>query len=659
MVLAFTGAWTGGDLVFDGPGHTLWVRLALDNSWLGGSPWWLKEMWSGTPVWGLAPSFPILNLVPFAALFGADHAVKLAAIASQVAAGWGAMVLARSLWGRTPAAIVAGIMYALHPIVVVHGALWGEQEVLGVMAATPWLLWSLLAALRGRGRRWVALAGLLSGFVLLQQAEYIYGPLLVCALVFVTELRQALHDGGLRQMRALLGRAAGVGGIGAGLAAYWLLPFSKLSNSFVLTPPSWVRIWLTGDIGTRVGNPALFLSLPASVHGPVTFNTVDAFNTGIFYLSWVCVLLSLVTIVVLARRTDRTLSAVLLGTWLALWTSMGGIALSQRSFPGGTLSFVVVVGVVSGLLAGAFLRNLGFGRFAKIAAVIVVVGLFAAPYIAPFLAAQAVVPLLKTVRFPRLFGVAPLGLALAAAYPLTLIPGFLARRPVRVHPVRVHPGRVTVVASIVVISLFLIDIMPIRSLYFLHPPDTSQADARVAASLAATSDDYRVWSPIDPRTVDAVLRTGRDLSSGWPHPLASPDVLHLSYESAFTPPGYRDAALGLSATGYIVLDSSDAEIQGAGRSTPANLNSVTMIRNPKVLPIVRAYDQAVVVHDTDIAPDLAVTLSQHNIGVVDDEKGVAGTMQGVTRAVVTTGHSCREIVKTCGSEPSADYAAAS
>src|SRR5205807_9005497 len=99
----------------------------------------LTDVWGGTPVWSLAPSFPVLILVPLAAVIGPDGAVKLACIAAQIVGGWGAFVLARTLWHRWIPAVVAGLFYALHPLFLSH-AYFGHETSLWVMAATPWLV---------------------------------------------------------------------------------------------------------------------------------------------------------------------------------------------------------------------------------------------------------------------------------------------------------------------------------------------------------------------------------------------------------------------------------------------------------------------------------------------------------------------------------------
>ena len=152
VLAAFSGLWTGGALLIDGPGIALYVRLATDYlTAIGRVPYWVPEMWSGAPVWALAPSLPAMMLVPVASIFGPAVAVKVAILAFQVIGGVGAYVLARSIWGRTPANLVAALVYTLHPFVISHGPLAGAETASGVLAAVPWLVWTLRLGPAGRG----------------------------------------------------------------------------------------------------------------------------------------------------------------------------------------------------------------------------------------------------------------------------------------------------------------------------------------------------------------------------------------------------------------------------------------------------------------------------------------------------------------------------
>jgi hypothetical protein len=636
--LVFTRAWTGGHLVLDGQGQSLWVKLALDHWWgNAGVPYWIGEMWSGTPAWGLAPTFPVINLLPVAALIGPEEAVRAFGIAAQIIGAWGAFILARSLWENRAGALMAGFVYGLHPLLVSHLALFGHQTSIAVMAATPWLVLAVLAALRGQGRRWIALAGLLSGFCILEQAEHIYGLLLLIGCVFMTELASTAKAGGRAAASGLLRRATAVGGLAGGMAAYWLLPLSKLNTAFVLTPPELARYTLTSDVGARLGNdPGLYLRRTGGVGNIVTFNTLDVFNVGSFYLSWVCVLLTIVTIVAVARRRGNgTLSAILVASTLALWTSNGGVAFVSGSLAKQGPIPWLVVGALSGLLLGGFIRQLHLGRVGTGIGVVLAVLLFGLPYVAPFLAIQDFVPLLLNVRFPRLYPIAILGFALGAGYPVVLATEWASQH---------RPQHARVLAPAVALALiaaFLVDAAPYSGFYNVSPPDPTAGYTQAATRLAAAGDSFRVAGTIDPRVVEPLLDSGRDQATGWPHPVASQAIWHLTFESLFaSPPGFRDGALGLSSTGYYVFDPSSDPIRGTGPNAPTKVDEVTLQRNPGALPLVRAYDSAVIVKDATLAPDLAVQLSRRGIGVITGDSQAARALGPVVRARVPAENAC-------------------
>ncbi|HUQ63925.1 MAG TPA: YfhO family protein [Acidimicrobiales bacterium] len=624
--------------MLDGQGQSLWVKLALDHWWGNAAiPYWIGEMWSGTPAWGLAPTFPVLNILPLAALIGPEEAVRVAGIAAQIAGAWGAFALAQSLWKNRPAALVAGVVYGLHPIVVSHLALFGHQPSMAVIAATPWFVLTLREALRGRGRRWIAMSGLLAGFCVLEQAEHTYGLLLLAGCLVIMELARAGHEGGRRAVRALAGRAMAIGALALGMVAYWLLPLLRLKDSFILTPPRLARYTLMSDIGGRLGKqPELFLRRNSGLDKVVTFNSIDVFPAGAFYIGWVCLALTVLTVVLLARRRDNgTLSAILLASVIALWTSSGGIALAANSLADGSPIPFLALGALCGLLVGGFIRNLGVGRMGIAAGAAAAMVMFGAPFVAPFLGLQQYVPLLSNARFPRFYPIAILGLALGAAYPVTLAAAWLKEhRPVR-------SDVLLPALTIAIVLAFVVDVAPYRSFYDVRPPDPTAGYERATTALAAAGDTYRVAGTFDPRITEALLSTGRDQSTGWPHPLASPEMWHLSFEAlAASPHGFRDSAFGLSSTGYYVVDPAADPIRGAGPNAPTEVESVTLERNPRVLPIVRAYDGAVLVRDAALAPDLAVALSQRGIGVVTGGDKEGALLGDVTRARVRSPNAC-------------------
>lgn len=638
-VLAFSGGWSGGDLVLDGPGASLWVSIALDQIRHGGLSYWSPEVWAGTPTWALAPSLPVAILTPLAAIVGADTAVQLATVGGQVLGAWGAYVLARSLWRHRTPSIVAALLYGLHPILIAHGALAGHQPAMEVMAVTPWLAWAMRKALRGDGAHYVALAGLLAGLGVLFQPEHAYGLMLVVACIMVVQLAQSrARRRGSRSWVGVLVRTGVAGLIAIGTVAYWALPFASMSDSFVLTPPNVVRSTLVEGIGGAVGrDPSLVLSRTSGLEGVVSFNNTDFLYAGGFYLSWVCLALTLVTLGVLSRRDDDGhLTAILLASAIAVWLQTGGIPLASSGLVRSeSVVGFVVIGTLAGLLVGSFLRHLRFGRWATVAGLSTALLLVAVPYFAPFLTLQQVVPLLSSVRFPRMFPIAALGLALGAANVLVLVREWARPR------FGEHVQLFSAAIALALVGAFLIDIGPYRSFYHVQPPRALAAYDRVAADLAATGEGFRAAGSLDPRAIRPLLDTGRRSSTGWPHPLASRDVWRLTAEAIFvSPPGFRDAALALSATSHIVTERLAYPVEAAGPL----IDNVDIEPNPLVLPMVRAYQDVVVVNDRDIAPEMAVALSQRHIGVVTGGRDAVSAAGATVRGVVADAHACRQVV---------------
>src|SRR4051794_20931608 len=57
VIVGFTGGWARGDLVLDGPGLSIYIQLSLDRLRNGHAvPYWVPDLWSGSPVWSLVPS---------------------------------------------------------------------------------------------------------------------------------------------------------------------------------------------------------------------------------------------------------------------------------------------------------------------------------------------------------------------------------------------------------------------------------------------------------------------------------------------------------------------------------------------------------------------------------------------------------------------------
>ncbi|MDQ3979819.1 MAG: YfhO family protein, partial [Actinomycetota bacterium] len=672
-VAVFSAGWPGA-LALDGPGIAMYVRLAVDHLQHGGSvPYWMPELWAGTPAWALAPSFQVLALVPAALLFGEDGSVKLAMLASQILGGWGAFVLARSLWpghGRILLPLAAGTFYALHPLFLSHGALFGDQTSVTVMAITPWLAWSVRRAFQGGSRRYAVLGGLLAALAVLEQAEHAYGLALLCFFQLCIELaraRRARRSQGAGQdeggegegpsVRHVLTQAATVVAVGFGAIAFWLVPFVALHKWFVLSPPEMVRTVLVDGMASVLGRePGTFLERASPIQGAVTFDR-DLLG-GNFYLSWALLVPTFVAAAFLARRDeDGHLTAVLLTGGVGVWLSSAGVPLAESgpAQRGNFLAFLAIGGV-TGMLVGSFLRRVTSGRAAVVSGAAALLLLLTVPYLTPFLALQRVIPLLSSIRFPRFYPVAALSLALGAAFALRLLRDALtARWPHRALPV-------SATAAALLVGAFLVDIAPYRSFYRVRPPEDDGAYAQAAETLRAVGSDFRVATGKfgDPRLIDSLLGAGQDLSVGWPHPIAGRQLWRLTGETIITPPGYREAALALSATAYFATE----QVEDAGRPTE-RVTHVRLDRNPRAMPLVRAYRSALLVQDSSVAPELAVSLAPRNIGLVTGGEQVAaaltplgpGRLETIAAAEVCDGtpHGpppvAHEVAMACGMHP--------
>jgi hypothetical protein len=623
----------------------MWLRLLLRYWHAGeGIPSWIPDMWAGSPMWEMVSAFHLAVLLPLAELIGPDAAVKTAVVGAQVAGAWGAFVLGRSLWSQMWPSAVAGLLYGLHPFFASHGALSGHQPSVWVFAATPWLVWSLRRGLRREGARYLALAGLLVGLVVVEQAEHAFALALLCGFLLVLEVARARRGSGPAGVPGVLVRAGAVVAVGLGVAAHWLLPFLSVGKSFVLMPPEDVRAGLVLFGGGLARDPGAFLSRAEPAVGTMDFESFlganlpfrGAFSTG-FYLSWVCVVLTLVTILWLSRRSDDdgTLAAILLASAIGIWLTMGTVPLAEGGLADREQALgLAAMGAVGGLLVGTFLRRLRLGRRTVAIAAASAVVLFAVPYSAPLPALQRLVPMLESLRFPRFYPIAALGVALGAAYPVLLLQRWAAGRN------RNLASLLTASVGLAVVAAFVVDVHPYRTYYRLQPPRGEAAYQEVTRVLTSTDTDQRVATPLfgDPLPISNLLATGVETSVGWPQPQAAPNIWRLTAEvMAASPSGFRNAALGLSATGFVAAERLSERGRASRRVVEVGLEP-----NPSVLPMVRAYEQTVLVRDGDLTPDLATALAARNVGVVKGGPEL-GAVLGPGARVVGADRPCQDL----------------
>ncbi len=608
-VLTFTGGWAKGDLVIDGPGIVVYVRLALRYLLANGRvPYWLPDMWAGSPVWAIGPSFPAFILLPMAALAGPESAVKAGVLGLQIAGAWGAFVLARSLWRNVPAALLAGLVYGVSPLVISHAALSGSESTMGVIAAAPWLTWALRHGLRGRGTRYLVAAGAAAAFAVLHQAEYAYGLALLGGFQVLAEVGRARRRPDGLTVRQVLARTGMAVAVCLGLVAHWLLPFLALSKSFVLSPPELVQGELLRGVGFAVGQElGRFLQRTGELNGVVSVYR-DHLLSYALYLGVVPVAVTCISVLLVARRKgDRTFSAVLVATAVAMWLSTGAVSLAV-SGPVARGQFVpmAITGLLMGALAGGFVRRLGLrGALWPVLACLLVL-LVAAPYLTPFLTLQRTIPLLKSIRFSRFYVISVLALALGTAWPVAHVREWMPRARPRLR--RLAPGLLAAALAVAVVA----DAWPYRSFYWLRTPASAQAYDAIASKLAAVAPGSRIAVPSqDPRTVDILVRRHMEVSIGWPHPVAYGHLWRLTIAALVGPPAYAAAAFALSSTSYILGEKT------VNRTTAdEKVSELVLEPIPRPLPRIRAYDRTLLLHDGTVSPELAVAVAGKNVAVV-------------------------------------------
>lgn len=611
-VFAFTGGWLYGDLTFDGPGVAVWTRIAVDHFRGDGYvPFWVPAMWAGTPGWAVASVVANLSISPFVELFGVDRGLQIATVLAQIVAAWGAYVLARSLWGAGPAPVLAGLFYALSPVLTSHAAIFGVEPSTMVLAATPWFVWSLRLALKRGGGRWIASTSLILAFAVLQQEEYAFGLALLGLAILGVELLEARRGSPPRTVSRVVLRALAVGALGFGLLAHWLLPFVALKNWFALNPAEELRHTLGPEgIGGLLGAaPESFLTRPSGFSGRIGFD-IDLLGDGLFYLSAVLVALTFVTAFLLIRqvREGATLGAILLVSTFAVWTSTALTPFSRGNLADAGPLPSILIGILAGLLVGGLLQ-----RFTQLGPwlVIAVSGALAivVPYVAPFEVLHDHLPLFDAMRFPRLYPFASLGLALGGAYPIHVFTRWYANRS---PATRRYNPIVPLAVTLVVLVAFLVDIWPTASFYRVEPRSTSTY-SHVPPQLRAEKSHARAAASAyaDSRISAALVDDGWETATGWPHPLAGKQIWRLTAGIWTAPPGFRNRALGLAGVSVLFLARPDLEF------------SAFVDRNPDALPLVRSYRDALVVEDEDLATDLAVDLAPRGITVLTGDRSTA------------------------------------
>ncbi len=425
----------------------------------------------------------------------------------------------------------------------------------------------------------------------------------------------------------------------SGSSAYWLLPFATLGRSFILSPPELVQGELFNGGAARVGQEiGMFFGRGDGLQGAVGFERAGLLPL-FFHMGWVCLALSLVSVAFLARRDrDGTLTAVFLSAALGVWLSTGTVALASSGPAARTqVAPFVIAGLAAGLLLGALLRPLRLGRLTAVAVVAALAFLAAAPYLTPFVTLQKLVPLFESFRFPRYYSVAPLALALGAAYPVVLVQEWAEARRAGTVPAAL-PAALASAVALAIVGAFLVDIWPYRTYYEIRPPASAGAYREVAAQVATRTGSFRLGpTQIDGKAVDSLLGTGHNLTIGWPHFVAGKQMWRVTAEAFLTPSAYRERAWGLSATAFQVTERP-TDKGTAAEAVPA----IELAPNPRVLPMVRAYTHTVAMATRELTPELAVALAHRNVGVFTGSPSISPALAATTVVDVRSTSPCQD-----------------
>lgn len=672
-VLGFTRAWDDGVLVIDGPGTVMWARLVAEHAAAGGVPYWVGDVWTGTPAWALGPSFPLVVLVPLVRWLGPERAVEVASLASIVVGGVGAYALVQTWWHERWASIVAAFLYALNPLVLSHQGLFGLEPVGWVLAATPWFVLATRGALRVGGGRRVTAAAATGAFAVLHQAEHAYYLAAFAAALVLAEVGRALatrrHESGVVETLpvdvhaddddwigdpgvafpvlrgaapapqrdrptagAVLRRAAAVAGLTVGLIAFWLLPLLALADAFVLTPTAQVEreleLGAAAEFGAHPEGFVTRMSVPDDGFPPL-FRP----EGGAFYLGGAALVLAAAALPLLRRGDEGgSVTAVATSGLVVVWLSTAGVPLAESApARAGAVAGFIGLGLVLGFIGASIVSRLRHPAAQTAALLVVVAGVALVPIATPFTALREVLPLLQHVRFPRLYPGGVLAVVLLAGFVLAAGESRLRAALPR------RGGVVAGAVAAVLIGVVALDAAPYQRLFRLHPPpDDARLTTLLPDALRREDGVVRVGTPVvaQPAVVEALERSGFPLASGWPHPLADPGIWRLTGATQHSPPDYAVRAMGVVAATHVVT-------RGAHRPAGSEpVGAAHLTRTPYPLPFARIARAAVVLDDATLAPELATGLAGSAVAVVEGGSAAVASLGDVPHTRVPAAQAC-------------------
>ncbi|MGC8839731.1 MAG: hypothetical protein ACP5UM_15120, partial [Anaerolineae bacterium] len=345
-VLWFTRGWWQEGLPigdFQGIAGWTWYLWTSLREW-GRVPEWSPYWFNGGTFLTLWPPLSCFLALPFVALWGLVAGFKVLWVASTVLSGWLMYLVALRVLRNQDAALVAALVYVLHPFHLGEVAFYTHTEAILEFAAIPLLFYCYWRALEEPRRRWpvAATALLLAATLLAIGAEFttLLGLGLVWLFLWWAGCRalDSWQGGGGVPWRTLgqgLARSVAIVLAAAGLAAFWVVPFMEdVPHAAFISPEESHAFALQASLD----DPVLLLDRAGQFLRPTAPARVmqDAYGlpeqgaapyVGLFYLGGVALALALVPWVL--RRGGARGVAAFCGTVVVggLWLSMGSYSL--------------------------------------------------------------------------------------------------------------------------------------------------------------------------------------------------------------------------------------------------------------------------------------------------------------------------------------------